>query len=260
MSTGYLQGMETQLGRFRCANKGPLGAERSRGDVRLSLLNGFDLSYDGRSAPVTLTGQRLIGFLALHERPLRRIFVAGTLWSDTTEQHASANLRSALWRLRESPYDVVTSSTSHVALDADVIVDLREVSQQARSLVDPSTDASDLLLDAEALSGDLLPDWYDDWILIEQERFRQLRLHALEALCARLTFQRNFAQAIEAGLSAVAAEPLRESAYRVLIKAHLAEGNLVEAVRQFRLFKHLLRDELGMDPSREISSLVPVRG
>ena len=35
--------------------------------------------------------------------------------------------------------------------------------------------------------GELLPDWYDDWVLLERERFRQLRLHALDALCDDLT-------------------------------------------------------------------------
>jgi DNA-binding SARP family transcriptional activator len=85
--------------------------------------------------------------------------------------------------------------------------------------------------------------------MIERERFRQLRLHALEALCEQLTLDGRFGQAVDAGLAAVAAEPLRESAHRVVISAYLAEGNKVEAVRQFKFYQQLARQELDVQPS-----------
>src|SRR6266571_3495035 len=56
----------------------------------------------------------------------------------------------------------------------------------------------------EELSIDLLPYWYEDWVLVERERFRQLRLHALEALCEQLTALGRFDHAVEAGIAAVA--------------------------------------------------------
>ena len=62
-------------------------------------------------------------------------------------------------------------------------------------------------------SDDVLPDWYDDWIDTERERF-QIRLHALERLCERLTVERRFGEALQAGLAALRTEPLRESAHR----------------------------------------------
>ncbi|HEX2156656.1 MAG TPA: bacterial transcriptional activator domain-containing protein, partial [Actinomycetes bacterium] len=107
-----------------------------------------------------------------------------------------------------------------------------------------------------ALAGDLLPDWYEDWVVLERERLRQLRLHALEALCARLTGAGRFGAAVQAGLAAVAGEPLRESAHRTLIRAHLAEGNPGEAVRQYHLYRRLLTDELAIEPSPAIRGLV----
>jgi DNA-binding SARP family transcriptional activator len=69
-------------------------------------------------------------------------------------------------------------------------------------------------------------------VLVERERFRQLRLHALEALCRRLTGDGLHAEAVDAGIAAIAAEPLRESAHRALMSAHVAEGNRGEAMRQ----------------------------
>ena len=51
---------------------------------------------------------------------------------------------------------------------------------------------------------------------------------------------------------AITAEPLRESAQRALIEAHVAEGNLAEARRGYVLYRDLLRRELGVDPSSDL--------
>jgi hypothetical protein len=75
---------------------------------------------------------------------------------------------------------------------------------------------------AEAL--ELLPGWYDDWVLLEREPLRQRVLHGLEALSRHLVRAGRFAEAVEAAMVAVAVEPLRESAQRALVTAHLAEA------------------------------------
>jgi DNA-binding SARP family transcriptional activator len=48
---------------------------------------------------------------------------------------------------------------------------------------------------------------------------------------------------------AISAEPLRESAHRSLIKAHIAEGNLTEARRAYLAYRGLVQRELGVLPS-----------
>jgi DNA-binding SARP family transcriptional activator len=202
---------------------------------QLSLLGGFELRCTGREVAVSRSGQRLLALLALQARPLQRLWVAGTLWIDATEERAGASLRSALWRLPQpGGAAVVEASASHLRLAGDLDHDL-----------DPST-----------LGRDLLPDWYEDWVVMERERFRQLRLHALEALCRRLTESGRFGAAVQAGLAAVAGEPLRESAHRTLIRAHLAEGNPGEAVRQYHTYRRLLAGELAIEPSAAIRGLV----
>jgi len=111
--------------------------------------------------------------------------------------------------------------------------------------------------EVELFVGDLLPDWYDDdWILLERERFRQLRLRALDALCARHLDAGRHGQALEAGLLSLAGEPLRESAHRALIRIHFAEGNTVEALRQYRLCRRVLHDQLGIEPTQQLLDLI----
>jgi SARP family transcriptional regulator, regulator of embCAB operon len=93
-------------------------------------------------------------------------------------------------------------------------------------------------------------------VLVEAEEWRQLRLHALEALADRLLAERRFGEASGAALAAVRAEPLRESARAVVIRVHLAEGNQSEAVAEFGRYRTLLEAELGLEPTDHLRELV----
>jgi DNA-binding SARP family transcriptional activator len=203
-----------------------------------------------------LTVQRLLAFLALSDRPLQRLYVACKLWIDTTEDRAFASLRSTLWRANRSGHRLVAVVSSQLALAPEVRVDAREARGQARRLVEGAAPPAELNLDSLALAGELLPDWYDDWVLIERERYRQMGLHALEALAASLTRLGRYGEATDAALAAVAGEPLRESAHRTLIAVHVAEGNPSEALRQYQLYRTMLREVLGLAPSPKMEALV----
>ena len=74
---------------------------------------------------------------------------------------------------------------------------------------------------------DLLPGWYDDWVIFERERLRQLRLHALEHTARLLLERRDLKTALQLALEAVRTEPLRETATALLMSVYLAEGNVV---------------------------------
>jgi DNA-binding SARP family transcriptional activator len=222
----------------------------------LSLLNAFELRSDGEVVSLPLSAQRLLAFVALHDHALLRVYVAGTLWTDTSEERAAASLRSSLWRLNRSGHRPVTATSTHLRLAPDVDVDIHQAFELAHRLLDGSAGRDAVAPIAARLDGELLPDWYDDWVLFERERFRQLGLHALEALADQLITAGRLGQALEAALAAVHSEPLRESAHRVLIRVHLAEGNGVEALRQYELCRRLLHERLGLDPSAQLDELV----
>jgi DNA-binding SARP family transcriptional activator len=224
---------------------------------QLSLLGTWRLSRCGVEARVSANRQRLIALLAL-VGPQNRAFVAGALWPDSSEAQAQGNLRSTLSRLQLSGLRVVESVGDVLRLVPDVDVDVHELTACAHELVHatnprPPEPGVVLLLQR---GGDLLTGWYDDWVVAQRERLRQLRLHALEIVSAVLSENGRYAEALEAALATVDLEPLRESAHRVVTQVHLAEGNHVEAVRQFQRYRHLLRRELGIEPSEHMLGLV----
>jgi DNA-binding SARP family transcriptional activator len=242
--------------RERRSNIRRLPADREA-RLQIGLLSGFQLVHGERAMHVPLSVQRVLAFLALHERPLQRVYVAGTLWLDANEERANASLRTALWRASRVSDKLVAATPTHVALASDVEVDVRVAEAAAKALNGcGSSAARDDATPLLRSGGEILPDWYEDWVLMKREHFRQRRLHALESLCHELTLSRRFVEAIDAGLAAVEAEPLRESAHRVLVQAYLSEGNPGEALRQYRYFQGVLAEQLGLKPSPLMAELV----
>lgn len=230
-------------------------AEARPAGISLRLLDGFELRCAGEPIALPLTAQRLLAFLALQLGLVRRGHVVGRLWFTTCEADARACLRSTLWRIQRScPAPVVESTRTHIGIAREAVVDVREQISLARRLLDPST-SEGCSADLAILEGTLLPDWHDEWLFRDRDRLRQLRLHALEALAQSLVSRRRYGEAIEAGFAALAADPLRESAHRVLIRAYLAEGNVSDALDQYRRCLDLLRSRLGIGPSQELTRL-----
>jgi DNA-binding SARP family transcriptional activator len=163
-----------------------------------------------------------------------------------------------LSRLTEVERTLVRVSLHEVALADYVIVDIRDARRLAHRLLGAEAtldgDVSERAI--EALSVELLPDWYDDWAVIEAEEWRQLRLHALDVLAEKLTASGRYADATSAALAAVRAEPLRETAHAILIQVFLAEGNRAEAFSAYERYRALLKDELGLEPTPRIQALV----
>jgi DNA-binding SARP family transcriptional activator len=223
--------------------------------ARLHLLDGFQLRLDSTPVELSVSAQRLLAFLALRGRA-GRSRVAGTLWPEVTEDRALASLRTALWRVQQAGRGVITIIAADIELAPGVAVDAQELTASARLLLHDAIDHLSPWWSSGRLQGELLPDWPDDWLVVERERLRQLRLHALERLAERWTEQACYGLAVEAALAAIRTDPLRESAHRAAIVAHLAEGNLGEAIRQYERCREILLEEFGVEPTAATADLL----
>jgi DNA-binding SARP family transcriptional activator len=226
--------------------------------LAVELLGGFRMIRGRTTVPVPNGAQRLVAYLAL-AGPRARTHVAGTLWPEMRDEQALACLRSTLWRLGRLCPGVVVIRDASLAIAECVEVDVQSVRATARLSVGPdgaAVDGVDVPQFLRLVQVPLLPGWCDDWVVIEREYLRQTGLHALDALAQKLSQRGHHAAALQAALGAIAAEPLRESAYREAAKVHLAEGNLSEAQRQFEACRRILQQELDVCPSAEFAELV----
>jgi DNA-binding SARP family transcriptional activator len=233
-----------------------LGSGAGNQRVGLRLLGGFELSFQGHALDVSMASQRILALLALRNQPLQRAYVAGTLWPDYNEDRAAANLRTALSRLPLGPGMLVVASGRQIALSHQVEVDLHMTYHQVRCVLHQGDDVLGLEMVRDKLTAYLLPGWYEDWSVTEQERYEEIRLRALEKLSLGLLEAGRTAAAVETGLAAVAADPLRETTQSLLIRSYLAEGNRAKALWQFRKFRSLLWQELGLEPSPAVTQLI----
>ena len=224
--------------------------------VRLGLLGGFHVEDQHGAGRLVLPhqAQRLLAVLAV-TGVTSRTWVSGTLWPETTEERAHSSLRTAIWQVTRASRRILWTAGTEVTLAADVDVDVPDLRKAAHAAVndDPATPRH-----LEMLRGapNLLPGWYDDWVQSERESLNQLRLHALEHLSDKLLKQGRFADALPFALAAVATEPLRDSAHRLVIQCHLRDGNAVHALRHFNGYRDLLRRELGIPPSAQMQHLI----
>jgi DNA-binding SARP family transcriptional activator len=244
--------MAAELGTARACHPDAFGVPA------LHLLDGPYAVVDGCRRELPEGAKRLVVLVAITRRAVNRRAAAGTLWPDGDDVRAAGNLRSALWRLRGAGIDLVDGDKSTLRLKAGTVVDLHEVSDWAARLIDGSARVDDLDPPVAPWSSvcNLLPGWYDDWIVFERERLRQRVLHGLEALSRLLVCGRRPDDAVAAAGAAVQMDPLRESAQRVLIRAQLAAGDAAGARLSYDTYRAAALRLLGVHPSDELTALV----
>lgn len=223
---------------------------------RVRLLGELLVEDAGRTFRPPRQAQRALACLALAGRQPTRGQLAAKLWPDMSESKAHAQLRTVVWRLGRFSARLVNLDGPWIGLAPSVEVDLHVLMSLAQAPAIATDDAR--ALDLEFWHDDLLPDWDEEWLVIPRERVRQARLHHLEALCEHYIRLGRHSDAISVALTAIEADTLRESSWVALVRAHLAEGNGVEAVRQFAAYERILAVELGLAPSERFQELVPL--
>jgi DNA-binding SARP family transcriptional activator len=225
--------------------------------ARIQVLGQFDLSLGGVRVPPleSARAESLLTFLVLHRQAVAsRQHLAFLLWPDSTEAQARTNLRHLLHTLRTRLPDAdryleVTSRTVGWRADAPCWLDVSAFEE----LLDVSGDRKGVevaLRDAVALyTGDLLEGCYDDWLLGERERLRQRQLDALEKLATVCEARGDLEDAIGHAERLLRGDPLREHAYRQLMRCHAARGDRARAVRIYHVCCSTLERELGVWPS-----------
>jgi DNA-binding SARP family transcriptional activator len=222
----------------------------------LALTGEFELVISGRQLRIPHSAERVLTFLALADRPVARTRLAGVLWGDGSGQGAAKSLRTALWRIRQAGANLVLARDDRLRLYPAVNVDVVDLTDLAKRLIHQPDLGSLARLPILVECVELLPDWDDEWVVADRERYRLLRLEALERAASVLMERCCLGDALIAALAAVQAEPLRDSARRLLVQVQVAQGNAAEAIRSYREYQALLREELGLEPSQAMDQLI----
>src|SRR5512143_2645965 len=145
--------------------------------LEVRLLGGFEVTAGKKIIGLpSRSAQSLFAFLVLNPGTAhRREKLAGLLWPDTTEEHARVNLRHALWRIRKALQSA--SSAAYLQSD-DLILAFNSSSDhwldtEVVREADEAGPAPALMEALSAYKGELLPGFYDEWVVLEREHIQR---------------------------------------------------------------------------------------
>ena len=226
--------------------------------VDLFLLGSFELKINGQTAHLpTRKIETLLAYLTLHPHAQKREKIASMLWGDSPEELARRSLRTALSALRkELGEECLISDRESIQLNPafSLWVDVQEMEKQTKDIPlthSPITSAINLNL----YRGDLLQDFYDEWVLGEREHYRNLYLNALLQLAQFLRMQGEYPRVIEISQRIVAIDPVNERAYQHLLFCYGALGDRSAALKTYKECSFQLQEKLGVSPSEDTEML-----
>ena len=230
--------------------------------LSIRLLGGLDLRLGDvpLREPGPARGGALLAYLLLNRQtPQPRQHLAFRLWPDSTEPQARTNLRHVLHDLRRAFPEAdrfldVQTRTIHWRSDAPFWLDVAAFDEALTRADAFGGESGDEMIDAledavELYRGDLLATCYDEWITGHRERLRQRFLASLERLAMLLDERGSHAAAIPHVERLLRHEPLREDAYRLLMRLHDVRGDRARAVQTYRTCVAMLKREVGVEPS-----------
>ncbi len=206
--------------------------------------------------------QSLFAYLLLHHGvPQSRSHLAYMFWPDTTDGQALTNLRNIVHKLRLALPNVEcylqverqvlfwkeASSDSPWMLD---VLDFDKAITEASQTNNESVELRALTRAVKLYRGDLLPSCYDDWLLSERDRLRQVFVKALERLIELQEKERDYGAAISSAQQLLQYDPLHEATYRHLMRLYATSGDRAVALRTYHACSTTLERELGVQPGK----------
>jgi DNA-binding SARP family transcriptional activator/predicted ATPase len=229
--------------------------------LKIYLLGQFKLLANDR--PIELPSrpaQSLLAYLALNAGVThRREKLAGLLWPESTETNARGYLRQALWRIRKTLEDaslpsdeylqisdisVTFDKQSDYRLDADVFLESME-----EKPVEQIIDALHLY------RGELLPGFYDEWVLYERDRFQATFHQKLNHLIECLLRAERWHEVMNWSEQWIRLGNSPEPAFRALMRAYAGLGDQVMISASYNRCVEAMQRELGLEPSPETKRL-----
>jgi DNA-binding SARP family transcriptional activator len=195
--------------------------------------------------------QSLLAYLLLHRQaPQPRRLISFLFWPDSDETQARTNLRKLIYDLKHTLPD----AERYLNLDGSEIqwypqgpytLDVAEF----ENILSKGHSISDLKLAIDLYRGDLLPNFYDDWILTERQRLQEMLLDSLNKLISMFEEKRDFKSAINYTHRLLHHLPLQEEVYRRLMILYNLNGDRAGVLRTFHACSTNLKRELDIDPS-----------
>jgi len=226
--------------------------------LQIRLLGQFDIRMDGKRVTIpTRAGQSLLAYITLTAgTPHRREKLAGLFWPDTSDESARKNLRQELWRIRKALAGQ-NPTTDYLLADEYAITFNRNADYwlDATQLERPDLDIESLTSNLSLYQDELLPGFFDDWIVLERERIQTIFETKMEQLLSQLVAAERWIAVQEQAERWLALGNTPEPAFRALMLAHGARGDIAKVSSVYQRCIADLDEKIGLEPSAETRAL-----
>jgi len=256
--------------------------ETSRTPLTFHLLGEPRISYRDHELSALLAGkeQALLIYLACNPgKRFSRDHLATLLWGETSQERARYNLRRALWHVREALEEIGLSPDDHVSTEDSWIwmptsapcwLDTQEFEEvlgtafrHLRTEFSPASVGVRRVRETiDLYRGKFLAGFtvsqapgFDEWVLFERERLFQLLLRALGSLIQSFIAWGERDEAIDVCQRLLESDPIQEDTHRLLMRLYWDTGRRTHALRQYRRCRHILNQELAVEPMAETQHL-----
>ena len=241
--------------------------------IEFQLFGRFSVQQDGQplvGLDAQKTQELLCYLLIFRGRFHHREKLADLLWENSSKSQSRQYLRRCLWQLQAAVENDQVEDTSLIFIDSDWvqinnnarywsdITELETAFNQAKGIRGHDLDQpkANALHDAVQLyKGDLLENWYQDWCILERERFQNLYLVMLDKLMGYCETHQEYERGILYGLQTLQCDVARERTYRRLIRLRYLAGDRTGALRQYHRCVAALQQELGVKPSPHTTAI-----
>ena len=203
----------------------------------------------------------LFFLLLAHPEGLNKGQISLYFWPDASPSEIKFRLKNTIYRMRHAVgKEAVVLQEEYYTFNhtLDYEYDLENFQKEivlARKANNPERVTAHLIKAVKFYKGPFLPDIEDSWIISAREHLHQNYLEILMKLAEIFLTEKDFSQALHYSQLAITADPCFESAYRMSMRIHAAEGNRAAVVRQFERCKDVLMKEIEVDPSPQTYEL-----
>lgn len=235
---------------------------------RVFLFGKLKVERDGNliKSLAAIKAQELFCYLLFNRKQAHtREALSEFLWVDYPPEKSRKYLRQALWRLQSclsqgscrSPL-LVDSKWIQFAPDTEFWVDAEEFERaynQAGNGEFSTNDFEQLQQTVSLYKGNFLEGWYQDWCIIERERYQRIYLMMLGRLVQYCEVNGDFEAGLAYGAEILRSDRAYERAHRQMMRLYLLSGDRSQALRQYERCVDALNEELGVAPSKRTIQL-----
>ncbi|HEY45427.1 MAG TPA: AAA family ATPase [Anaerolineae bacterium] len=231
--------------------------------LEVRLLGQFEVLLNGNPVEIaSRPAQSLLAYLILNTGSLhRREKLAGLLWPISSEQSARVNLRQSLWRIRKAIPPEAENEATYLLADNFAIgfnsalphwVDAFVLDQKQPE----DWSSKELIECVRVYQGELLPGFYEDWVVLERERLRAAFENKMHLLMDQLVQERQWRDVLDWGERWIAHGEAPEPAYRALMIAYHQLGDTSKMIASYQRCRDTLQAVLGVEPSTQTEELL----